>query len=142
MPAQAPSSLTALDEALIETVIHAFYARVRKDPLIGPIFNARIAPDHWPQHLATIVDFWSSLLLGTKRYQGRPLAKHLVLEPLRDEHFLRWLSLFRTTVMEHVPEELAPAFIVRAERIANSFRMGIAFHHGEDTVSLRPLRAS
>ncbi|WP_239025157.1 group III truncated hemoglobin [Rhodoligotrophos defluvii] len=130
-----------MNEALIARVIHAFYERVGADPLIGPIFHGKIAPDEWPAHLEIITNFWSSLLLGTKRYQGRPLAKHLMLGRLRDEHFLRWLFHFRSTVEAHVPAELAPAFIMRAERIANSFRMGIAFHHGEDTVGLQPLAA-
>lgn len=130
-----------MDERLIQAVVHAFYDRVRRDDLIGPIFNNTIPEDGWPHHLATITDFWSSLLLGTKRYQGRPLAKHLMLGPLQDEHFLRWLALFRKTVEERVPADLVPQFIIRAERIATSFRMGIAFHHGEDTVSLQPLRA-
>ena len=33
---------SVVDDSLIMTLMRAFYARVRVDPLIGPIFNARI----------------------------------------------------------------------------------------------------
>ena len=34
---------TGIDEAMIETLLRAFYARVRQDPLLAPIFKSRIA---------------------------------------------------------------------------------------------------
>jgi hemoglobin len=32
---------TGIDEALIERLVHGFYARVRADAVLGPIFEAR-----------------------------------------------------------------------------------------------------
>jgi hemoglobin len=34
-----------LDEPMIAALVDAFYADVRADPLIGPVFNAKIAPE-------------------------------------------------------------------------------------------------
>ncbi|MFC6049529.1 group III truncated hemoglobin, partial [Methylobacterium hispanicum] len=61
-----------LDEAALAAFLDAFYARVRQDPLIGPVFAAAVPDAAWPRHMATIRDFWSSVLLKTGRYKGNP----------------------------------------------------------------------
>lgn len=128
-----------LDEALIRAVVHAFYEEIRRDALIGPIFLAAIPDDHWPRHLATMVDFWSSVLLGTRRYDGRPLPRHVALPGLGDDHFVRWLALFAANVRRLASPASAALFVDRAERVAQSFRLGIAFAQGEDTTRIAPL---
>ena len=129
-----------LDETMIRAVVDRFYADVRRDTLIGPIFNRIIAPEAWPHHLDVITDFWSSMLLGTGRYGGRPMPKHMAIPELADPHFMRWLALFRRTVQELCPPEIADLFIERSERIANSFRMNIAMRRGEDITGMAPLQ--
>ena len=128
-----------LDEAMIRAVVDHFYAEARRDPVIGPVFNRVIADEAWPQHLATIADFWSSMLLGTGRYAGRPMPKHMAVPELSDAHFMRWLALFRRTVEQLCPPEIAAVFIERSERIGNSFRMNIAMRRGEDITTMAPL---
>jgi hemoglobin len=128
-----------LDEAMIHAVVHGFYDGIRKDDLLGPIFMGAIAPDEWPHHLAKMCDFWSSTLLRTGRYAGRPLAPHLTLPGLGEQHFRRWLTLFRTTVRRLCPPEVAALFMDRALRVAHSFRLAIAFHRGEDTLRVEPI---
>jgi hemoglobin len=128
-----------LDEAMIRAVVDSFYADVRRDPLIGPIFNRIIAPEAWPHHLDLIADFWSSMLLGTGRYGGRPLPKHMAIPELADRHFMRWLALFRRTVTAICPPDIADLFIERSERIGNSFRMNLAMRRGEDIRTMGPL---
>ena len=128
-----------LDEAMIRAVVDRFYADARRDPVIGPVFNRVIAPEAWPQHLSTIADFWSSMLLGTGRYAGRPMPKHMAIPDLSDAHFMRWLALFRRTVDDLCPPEIAAVFIERSERIGNSFRMNIAMRRGEDITGMKPL---
>ena len=68
---------TGIDEAMIETLVRAFYARVRQDPLLAPIFESRISD--WEPHLDNMFAFWSSLTLQTGRYHGQPMAKHMPL---------------------------------------------------------------
>jgi hemoglobin len=80
----------------IETLVHTFYGKVRADELLSPVFNAVIKGD-WDEHLKTMCNFWSTLLLYTRKYQSDPMAKHLPL-PLQKEHFERWLALFNETL--------------------------------------------
>ncbi len=129
-----------LDEALIRRVVDTFYARARRDDVIGPVFNRVIPEADWPAHLATIADFWSSMLLGTGRYNGRPMPKHMAIPELGEAHFMRWLRLFNETVTELCPPDIAAIFIERSERIGNSFRMNIAMRRGEDISTMGPLK--
>ncbi len=128
-----------LDEAMIASVVHGFYDRIRNDTLLGPIFNDAIAPQDWPRHLDKMCDFWSSTLLRTGRYEGRPLAPHLALPELGEAHFRRWLSLFKATVDALCPPQVAELFMDRAIRIAHSFRLAVAFNRGENTIHIEPI---
>lgn len=129
-------ALASVNEESIRNLVHQFYARVRDDDLIGPIFGREIAPERWPVHLEKMCAFWSSLLLKTRRYDGRPLSPHLRLTELSDEHFHRWLALFRTTAAQVFDAKDAEAAGNLAEKIAYSFRLSIAFQRGEDTTKL------
>lgn len=130
-----------LDERMVRDVVYGFYDKIRADPLLGPIFNGAIADEEWPHHLAKMCDFWSATLLCTSRYQGRPLPPHLALPGIGEEHFRRWLTLFKATVEQLCPKPVAALFFDRALRIAHSFRLAIAFNRGEDTLEVRPILA-
>lgn len=117
-----------ITEASIALLVRTFYGRAREDALIGPVFNAAVSD--WEDHIAQISDFWSSMLLKTGRYDGRPMRPHLVL-PLTPAHFDRWLALFEPTAREIFSADVAAAFIERARRIADGFEMGIATTRGE-----------
>ncbi|PZA13849.1 preprotein translocase subunit TatC [Rhodopseudomonas palustris] len=112
----------------IAHLVCTFYGRARTDEVIGPIFDRAV--HDWDHHIAQITDFWSSMLLKTGRYSGRPMRPHLVLK-LAPEHFDRWLKLFEATATELFAPELAAEFIIRARRIADSFEMGIATTQGK-----------
>lgn len=134
---KAPGIAAGVTEELIRELVHTFYARVRQDALIGPVFNARI--DDWPHHLNKLCDFWSSVTLMTGRYKGTPMKVHADLPDIGREHFARWLGLFRETAQEICPADAAALFVDRSERIAESLQLGIAIHRGESLVP--PLRA-
>lgn len=135
-----PRAVTeGIDEALIRKVVDRFYAQARDDEVIGPVFRSAVPDERWQAHLDTIVDFWSSMLLGTRRYDGRPLRKHLLLPKLEDVHFRRWLALFRRTLEELCPPDVAAFWADRSERIGNSFRINVRMHHGDDVMRLKPL---
>lgn len=118
---------TGIDEAMIERLVRGFYARVRQDGLLGPIFAERIAD--WEPHLRQMCAFWSSVALMSGRYHGQPMAKHSPL-PIEARHFDRWLALFEATAREVCPPSAAEHFIERARRIAESLELGIAGTHG------------
>lgn len=128
-----------LDEAMVHAVVHGFYDRIRADELLSPVFYSFIPPEAWPAHLEKMCDFWSSVLLRTSRYDGRPLPPHLAIPGLGEKHFRRWLTLFRTTVREVCPPEVAALFMDRALRIAHSFRLAVAFSRGESTMDIVPI---
>lgn len=129
-----------LDEAGVRRLVHTFYARVQKDAVLGPIFSGRIAEDAWPVHLARMCDFWSSVLLKSGRYEGRPLPPHIALgSDAGDSQFARWLALFRPTALEVLPPAAAQQAIAHAERMAHSFRISIAIHNGDDATRIRPI---
>ncbi|WP_415182207.1 group III truncated hemoglobin [Phaeovulum sp.] len=122
---------TGLDELILTQLVHGFYDRVRRDPLLGPIFDAHIKD--WGPHLERMVEFWSSVALMTGRYHGAPMPKHLPL-PVEGEHFERWLSLFRATAKDVCPPAGAAWVIERAERIAASIHLNIQdarVYHGK-----------
>ena len=128
--AEITSALTAetgIDEAMIETLVHRFYDKVRADALLGPVFEARIAD--WAPHLARMCDFWSSVALMSGRYHGTPMAKHLQL-PIDAVHFDQWLALFAATAQEVCPPAAAAHFVARARRIAESLEMGVGGFNG------------
>jgi hemoglobin len=119
---------TGITEALIERLVTTFYARIRDDALLGPIFEARVTD--WDVHLKKMCAFWSSVALMSGRYSGQPMQAHLPL-PVDQTHFNRWLQLFEETAAELCTPAGAAHFTERARRIAESLRMGIAFHRGE-----------
>lgn len=118
---------TGIDETMIETLIRGFYAEVRQDALLAPIFESRIS--EWEPHLEKMFAFWSSLALQTGRYHGQPMAKHMPL-PVDARHFDRWLDLFEETARDLCPPAAAEQLIERARRVAESLELGVASANG------------
>ena len=118
---------TEITEAMIERLVHGFYAKVRTDALLAPVFEARIRD--WEPHLAQMCAFWSSVALMSGRYHGTPMVKHLPL-PVDAAHFDRWLALFEQAAREICPPQAAAHFVERARRIAASLELGIAGGQG------------
>jgi len=108
----------------ISELVDRFYAKVRQDEEIGPIFNAVI--DDWPAHLALLKNFWSTVLNTTGRYKGDPMMKHLGLS-LDPQHFRRWLELFAQTAQETMSPTHAEIVVAKSQRIAQNFLAAIAW---------------
>ncbi len=118
---------TGIDEDLIDRLVRGFYTRVRKDALLGPIFESRITD--WEPHLRRMCAFWSSVTLSSGLYHGQPMRMHLPL-PVDAQHFDRWLALFEETARDLCSANVADYFLERAHRIAQSLELGIASGHG------------
>lgn len=129
-----PGVAAGVTEPMIRQVVHAFYAEVRRDAVLGPIFNGAV--EDWDVHLAKLCDFWSSVLLMTGRFKGSPMSVHAALAEIGPAHFERWLALFRPTVERLCPPMAAALFVDKAEMIGRSLLLGIAASRGE----LPPLR--
>jgi len=115
-----------LSEDDLHRLVQTFYGRVRQDALLGPIFNRAI--DDWDHHLGKLQAFWSSVMLGSGRYKGQPMAVHLRQEAhMTPEAFARWLQLWNETTADLLDPLAARALQEKAARIAESLTLGIAF---------------
>ena len=123
-----PSDLCTEQE--ISDMVHSFYARIRQDDVLGPVFNAHI--QDWDHHLLTLIDFWSAILRGSRRFAGAPMPKHLALPNLNAELFDRWLALFRATTAAQPNRAMGERAYGMAQRIAQSFWHGYQLDHVPD----------
>lgn len=128
---EAFAAASPVTEPMIHDLVHAFYARIRRDPALGPIFNRVIAESEWPAHLAKMCDFWSSVTLMSGRFKGSPMQAHIQIGDLRPTHFARWLHLFEQTAREVCPPEAAAVFVEKSQMIARSLQMGLQLARGE-----------
>lgn len=115
-----------IEEAALPALLDRFYARVREDAELGPVFNAVV--DDWPEHLERLAAFWSSVMLTTGRYKGNPMMKHLVhADRIAPEMFQRWLALWEQSTAEMLNPEVAAAMQAKAHRIAESLQLALRF---------------
>ena len=115
-----------IDEAALARLIPLFYARVRADDLIGPLFNEAV--DDWPEHLDRLGDFWSSVMLTSGRYKGQPVPAHQKHgSRISPELFDRWLALWDESSAALMTPEAAAALQDRARRIAESLKLALFF---------------
>lgn len=112
-------SLDLCSEQEVTRLVHDFYARVRDEPRLAPVFTARV--HDWDAHLAQLVDFWSAMLRGTRRFNGAPMPKHMAMDELDRDLFDRWLQLFRQTTAECANPPMQRLADDVATRIADTF---------------------
>lgn len=103
----------------LKELLRYFYADVRQDEVLGPIFNARI--QDWPAHLDKIGSFWARQLGAPSNYAGGFGAVHLSLG-LQEEHFHRWLGLWERNCRQHLDPAAANWMIERAQEIGRNLR--------------------
>jgi hemoglobin len=119
-------------EQEVRQLVHAFYDRVRNDPLIGPVFTEHVSD--WPSHLEKMVDFWSSTLRGTARFRGSPMVTHNRLTGISETHFQRWLELFRQTTQDLDNPALQARANDLSMRIAQSLWYGYQMNRQADVL--------
>ena len=107
----------------IDLVTARFYAKVRKDPTLGPIFDGHI--DNWPEHEAKIAGFWRNAIMFERSYDGNPMRAHMQAGDVRADHFDGWLALFDGVLEATLPAESAAAWSILVHRIGRGLRMGI-----------------
>jgi hemoglobin len=127
MPKDDGSLRSDVTEEGIALLIDRFYATVREEPVLGPVFESAISPDEWPEHLATMRRFWSSVMLASGRYSGNPVAVHRTVANLQRPMFARWLALFEEAAGKLFTPDIAGEFTAKAQRIAVSLQLAL-FH--------------
>lgn len=113
----------ALHPESIAMLVHEFYAEVRRDPELFPVFDAAIGAN-WTPHLDRMVDFWSTVMLGSRNFQGNVFGKHMLLNGVEPQHFRRWLTLFEATARRLFAPAVADDMLLVARRIGTSLQFG------------------
>ena len=124
--------ITTLED--IQLLVDTFYGKVRKDPLIGPIFNGVIA-DRWPQHLAKMYRFWQTVLFDEYTYSGSPFPPHAQL-PVSQQHFDTWLGLWHGTIDQFFTGEKASEAKWRGDKMAKMFLAKIEYFRNNQSSPL------
>ena len=126
---RADADAIGIDDAFIGQFVEEFYARIRKDDMLGPIFVERI--EDWNRHLDRMKAFWRSILHNSGEYSGSPMAKHQAIPGLGENQFAHWLELFYATLRDLEPTPEATELVgMRARMIADSLLTGIAMQDG------------
>lgn len=113
-----------LDDAFISQLVETFYARIRSDARLGPIFTAHVAD--WDAHLARLKQFWRSVLHSSGEFTGNPMRTHMALPTLEAGDFAHWLELFYATLRDlGARPEAVHEVGKRARMIADSLLTGI-----------------
>lgn len=109
----------------IRLLVDEFYTNVRKDVLLGPIFEDIIA-DRWGEHLEKMYRFWQTVLLDEHTYYGAPFPPHAQM-PVDEQHFNRWVGIFHSTVDSLFEGENAEKAKLQGERMASIFQSKISY---------------
>ncbi len=109
----------------IARVVARFYAEVRRDPVLGPVFGAHIAAGGWPVHEEKINRFWANAILRERVYEGNPMQVHKAASDVKVAHFAVWLGLFDQVLHEELDEQTARRWSALAHRIGRGFKVGL-----------------
>jgi hemoglobin len=100
-------------------LIRNFYASVREDAVLGPIFIQHI--QDWPAHVETVADFWSVQTGGPRTYPGGFLGAHAQLG-LQAAHLERWLTQWEKSCQLHFAKNEAGEMISLAHRLGSRMK--------------------
>ena len=115
-------------EAEVAELVTSFYAKVRDDAVLGPIFERHIAD--WNLRMPKMIAFWSAALCGSKNYRGNPMVVHRALPDLTHSMFERFhesASVLENRAMTERAGELS-------QRIAQSLWYGYQLQREPDRI--------
>ena len=110
----------------VSLLINSFYKKIRKDEILGPIFNGIITD--WDAHLVLLTDFWETQLFLRRKYYGNPVTAHQEVDDkmkhgINPEHFGLWLNLWFATIDELFEGETAWIAKNRAQKMSTMLYM-------------------
>ncbi|CAI9428593.1 Group 3 truncated hemoglobin ctb [Candidatus Ornithobacterium hominis] len=109
----------------VKQMVDSFYGKIRKDELLGPIFNGLIQ-DRWAEHLEKMYAFWETVLLDNHSYYGSPFAPHATMD-VQKHHFERWVEIFNANMDSLFAGEIADEAKWRAAKMAEMFNYKIQY---------------
>jgi len=127
---------TINNRADIQFLVHTFYAQIRKDDLLGDIFNSHISEEQWPAHMEKLTDFWETNLFGIPKFKGNPTQKHIDVDrnlkhTTSQEHFGQWLNLWFQTIEAHFEGKIATKAKEAARRMAHGQFIAMYTHRSK-----------
>ncbi|MDV7139851.1 group III truncated hemoglobin [Maribacter sp. TH_r10] len=122
------------DRKDVSLLVNTFYAKVRKDKVLGPIFNNII--NDWDAHLELLTDFWETQLFLKRKYFGNPVTAHEEVDEktnqsITPEHFGFWLNLWFQTLDELFEGETAWIAKNRAQKMSTMLFMHMYQHRSK-----------
>jgi hemoglobin len=130
-----PARVDLADRGDVEALLRRFYGQVLVDDILAEPF-AEIRLNGLESHLPVMCDFWQTVLFRAGLYGGSALRAH---QPVHDRHalsarhFLRWLTLWNSTVDQMYQGPVAEHAKVQATRIARAMHRRLT---GNDTDEL------
>lgn len=113
-------------EGLVREVMVSFYADVRSDPVLGPVFISAIGDGDWIPHLERVISFWLSALRISRGYDNkRFMPAHLRHPQITADLLPRWLELFGKSVNVHCEPKEALAFMAVAEAMIENLELSL-----------------
>lgn len=115
----------------VSLLVRSFYAKIRKDATLGPIFN-KIVTD-WETHLELLTDFWETQLFLKRKYTGDPIKAHQKTDDIMNntitmEHFGIWLNHWFSTIDELFTGDIAWIAKNRARKMNTMLYMKMHKH--------------
>lgn len=123
-----------VDRNDIALLVRTFYAKIRTDAVLGPIFN-KIVID-WEPHLELLTDFWETQLFLKRKYFGNPVTAHQEVDDkmqhtITPEHFGLWMNLWFAAIDELFEGETAYIAKNRAQKMSTMLYLKIYEHRRE-----------
>ncbi len=84
-----------LNRDSIAQLVSRFYSDVRADQVLGPVFEVALS-ERWASHLPRMVEFWTTMTLGSRSFTGNVFARHMAVPGVTELHFERWMRLWRS----------------------------------------------
>lgn len=125
LPFRDRAKESGLTAEIVRHVVIEFYNEIRRDEVLGPIFEEAIG-SHWDEHIERIIQFWLTATRLGRGYDGRNfMPAHLKHASIHADQLPRWLALFRQTAVERCSPECASVLIDIAERMAETLEIGL-----------------
>ena len=134
MPESAPPGAPRRDlasRADVESLLRRFYGEALRDELLAEPF-AELRSRGLEQHLPIMCDFWETVLFRAGLYRRNALHAHRRIHhhtPLSAQHFLRWLTLWTTTIDQLYQGPVAEHAKIQAARIATAMHRRLTGAH-------------
>lgn len=115
-------------------LLSQFYGQALEDELLADAFTD-IRAKGLESHLPVMCDFWETMLFRSRKYRGSALNVHKPIHaehPLTSAHFIRWLSLWMSTIDELFAGPIADQAKIIGRRTAWAMHRALVGHDAED----------